>query len=521
VQPVDARGRQIQDLLGERYEVLGLLGVGGFASVYKVRNRNLERLEAFKVLNETRAAAAGFMERFIQEARIVASLEHPAIIRVHDFGNAGDLLWYTMSFIDGPSLALKLDRHGRLHEEETARLAVPLLDALDYAHARGVIHRDIKPGNVLLDAAGRPILSDFGIAKVSGGIARTATGFVLGSPGYLSPEQLRGEPVDGRSDLYSLGITLYEALTDSIPFDSEEPMATVVRRISEEVEPLSKRVPGIDPELERIVLKSLARDRSSRYAEAREMKADLEGFLARVSPENGASGGEPSTGVLPVSVPAAVPAPFPASAAPAASVPGTSDARPVRKRARLLSFALAAIAVVVIAVFIRTSGRVAPTSAGTPADPENRIRIPTPAASMSTATAVPAPTLVAASAFAVPGEPTPTISVPAPARRAPARAAVPTPPAETRRAKYPPDFAEEPMLAPPADLTATCAGKTVGVSMTVAEDGSLASAKVISSSGAFACDDAVLAAVRKARYKPAIAADGKPVDGRFTASVRF
>jgi len=471
VQPIDARGRQIQDLLGERYEVLGLLGVGGFASVYKVRNRNLERLEALKVLNETRAATAGFMERFIQEARIVASLEHPAIIRVHDFGSAGDLLWFTMSFIDGPSLALKLDRHGRLHEEEVARLAVPLLDALDYAHARGVIHRDIKPENVLLDAAGRPFLSDFGIAKVGGGIARTGTGFVLGSPGYLSPEQLQGEPVDGRSDLYSLGITLYEALTDSVPFDSEEALATVVRRISEEVEPLSKRVPGIDPELERIVLKALARNRSARYADAREMKADLEGFLAKAYPEEGPTDREPSTGVLavPVPVPASAPAPAPATVPENGLLPdgvaGTFEAPTVRKRARFFPLALAAIAVVVIAFLIRTSGRVAPTSAETPPVPENRIGIPKPAA--------------------------------------------------------PPAFVEEPTLVPPADLSEKCAGKIVGVSMTVAEDGSLAALRVIFSSGTPACDEVVTASVRRARFRPATAADGKPVEGSFTASLRF
>ena len=459
MQPIDARGRQVQDLLGERYEVLGLLGVGGFASVYKVRNRNLERFEALKVLNETRAATAGFMERFIQEARIVASLEHPSIIRVHDFGSAGDLLWYTMSFVDGPSLALKLERHGRLHEEEVARLAVPLLDALDYAHGRGVVHRDIKPGNVLLDPGGRPILSDFGIAKVSGGIARTVTGFVLGSPGYLSPEQLRGEPVDRRSDLYSLGITLYEALTDSVPFDSEEPVATALRRISEEVEPLSKRVPGIDPELERIVLKVLARDRSARYADAREMKAALEGFLARAYPENGASGREPSTGLLPVPVSPPAPAPAPvvvgipssASASVPSGATGTFEAPSFRRRARLLSLALAAIAVVVIFSFIRRSGRVAPPSAETPAVPESRLRIPTPAASSpsTTVTAAPQATPAPAATSTVPGGAVPALSATVPARRAAARPSATAPPAEERRAKYPPDFEEPPVLTLP------------------------------------------------------------------------
>jgi serine/threonine-protein kinase len=523
VKPLDARGRQVQDLLGERYEVLGLLGVGGFASVYKVKNRNLDRLEALKVLNETRAASSGFMERFIQEARIVASLEHPAIIRVHDFGSAGELLWYTMSFIDGPSLALQLDRHGRLHEERVARLAVPLLDALAYAHGRGIVHRDIKPGNVLLDAGERPFLSDFGIAKVSGGIARTGTGFVLGSPGYLSPEQLRGEAVDGRSDLFSFGITLYETLTNSVPFDSEEPVATAIRRISEDVEPLSKLLPGIDPELERIVMKSLARDRAARFADAREMQAALIAFLARAYPEVVASEVSPPTGLLPVPTPPPAPVPAPAvppDESPAATTPtATFHAPPGRKRARLVPVALAAAAVIAIAFVIRSSGKIAPTSSKAPAVPEDRIRIPASAAPGTAGT--PAPPPASPTVTTVPEAPARKKEAPPSKPRESGRPAAPTTMPEPRRAKYQPDFAEEPLLAPPSDLATTCAGQIVGVSMTVAEDGSLASAKVISPSGVSACDEVVLSAVQKARYKPAMAFDGKPVEGRFTASVRF
>ncbi len=520
MKPIDERGRQIQDLLGERYEVLGLLGVGGFASVHKVRNRNLDRLEALKVLNETRAASTGFMERFIQEARIVASLEHPAIIRVHDFGSAGDLLWYTMSFIDGPSLALQLDRHGRLHEERVARLAVALLDALAYAHGRGVIHRDIKPGNILLDENERPFLSDFGIAKVSGSISRTVTGFVLGSPGYLSPEQLRGETADGRSDLYSFGITLYEALTDSVPFDSEEPVATALRRISEDVEPLSKRLPVIDPELERIVMKSLARDRSARFADAREMQSALAAFLARAYPEVSASELSPPTNLL--SVPAPPPAPVPApagtpSTAGTAGATGSPRAPAVRKRVWLFSAALAAVAVAAIALVVRSSGKIAPPSSEAP--PESRPTAQSSAApgTVETPTAPPAvPT-----ATAVPEVLVKTKAARESKSRGAASPAASTPAPEPRRAKYPPDF-EEP-LAPtlPAELVPTCAGKTVGLSLVVAEDGSLASAKVLSSSGVASCDDVVLTFVRRARYKPAIATDGRPVEGRFAVSVPF
>jgi TonB family protein len=255
------------------------------------------------------------------------------------------------------------------------------------------------------------------------------------------------------------------------------------------------------------------------------MKAALEGFLGRAYPEKGAPGREPSTGALAVqvAVPAPAPAPVPASGVRPAGVAGTFEAPPVRKRPRLLSFALAAVAVAVVAFFIRTSGRVAPTSAETPPVPEDRLRIPTPASptTMGTATVAPQPAAVASSASAVAEEPAPMKPVPASARREAARQAAPTPPAEMRRAKYPPDFEELPVPTVPGELATTCAGKTVGLSLTVAEDGSLASAKVISPSGVSACDDVALAAVRRARYRPAMAADGKPVEGRFAVSVPF
>ena len=506
MKPVDERGRLVGELLGERYEILGLLGKGGFASVYQVRNRNLERLEALKVLDESRSAESDFTKRFVQEARVVASLEHPAIIRIHDFGNAGGLLWYSMQFIDGPSLAVRLERHGRLHPETAARIVVPVLDALDYAHSRGVVHRDIKPGNILLDTAEKPTLTDFGIAKVSDALARTQTGFVLGSPGYLSPEQLRGESLDGRSDLYSLGITLFELLTNAVPFDSQEAVATVVRRLTEDAEPLSRRLPGADPALEQIVMRALARDREARYPSAREMKADLEAFLAKAGAAEEDVG---TTGVL-MAVPTAAPPPPAPPETPPAPVPSEVPRAGRPLRVRIARFAVLVLLVAGAAYLFRSTPRAPTASPEAPAAPEGRLRVsPT----------IPAPPLP--SVTTVPEKPTKKAGAPRPERRAAARLAATAIPLEPRRMKYPPEFGEDLILAPPTELTSACAGKTVGVSMTIAEDGSLASAKVISPSGVSACDDFVLAAVRKARYRTAMAADGKPVEGRFTASVRF
>ncbi len=505
--PVDERGRLVGELLGERYEILGLLGKGGFASVYQVKNRNLERLEALKVLDESRSAESDATKRFVQEARTVASLEHPGIIGIHDFGNAGGFLWFTMQLVDGPSLALRLERHGRFHEEETARIGAAVLDALDYAHSRGVVHRDIKPGNILLDAAGRPVLTDFGIAKAAESLARTRTGFVLGSPGYLSPEQLRGESLDGRSDLYSLGITLYELLTNSVPFESEEAVASVIRRLSEQAEPLSRRLPGIDPELERIVMRALATDREARYPSAREMQADLEAFLARISSREAAAGRGQPTAMLPVPAVTAPSAPT-ASPRPEAAPASVDVPRPPRRPAVVRFVALVGLALVGAFLFRTTQN--SPSAPETPRKPESRLSVsPFPTASPREAAppqlpATPLPSRVPARTEPAVRPPSPTSEPPAP-----------------RRPQVPPEIVEGPVAALEGDLEATCSGKTVWISVVVAEDGSLASAKVIFSSGVSACDEVALAAVRRARYKPALARDGKPVEGRFSLSVRL
>jgi serine/threonine-protein kinase len=207
VTPADPRLARLASLLADRYEFQAVLGVGGSGKVYEVRHRGLGRREALKVLSETSQEPEA-VERFTQEARIAATLDHPGIVRVHDFGMDGGIRWYTMQLMDGPSLATWIDQNLPLSQRDLASVAIPILEALEFSHGRGVVHRDIKPANILFDHKGHPRLADFGIAKSEGSLLKTQTGVLMGTPAYASPEQALGEAVDARSDQYSLGITL-------------------------------------------------------------------------------------------------------------------------------------------------------------------------------------------------------------------------------------------------------------------------------------------------------------------------
>jgi outer membrane biosynthesis protein TonB len=499
----------VERLLGGRYEVFGFLGRGGFASVYQVRSTSLQRFEALKVLHESHGEDSDFSRRFRQEARVAASLEHPSIVKVYDFGHVEGMLWYSMQFVEGPSLSEELATRKTFDEQAAARIAVPLLDALDYSHALGVVHRDVKPDNVLLDKRGRPFLMDFGIAKIDESLVKTQAGFILGSPAYLSPEQLRGLPLDGRTDVYSLGVTLYQMLAGIIPYRTEN-MSALARRLTEEAPRLSGRREGIHPELERIVHRSLERDRDARYANAAEMRDDLEAFLAEFHPR--------TTRVRAASSESPAPPARPEPARP----PAALSPAPARYAAWLwpasFTLVLAALAGGWLLMHAPAPGP-APAPVPTPAPTPVPTVIPAAAATVAPLAIPTAPAPEAVPSPVPVAKPT---AVPAPTRApAPAKTArAPEATKATRRAKTPPDVAEEATISLTPAQERECGGKVVGVSLVVGEDGSLKSRRVISGASAF-CDAIALEAVTRNRYKAALDERGRPVDGRFLLSIRF
>ena len=270
-------------ILGGRYQLGPLLGVGGMARVYLATDRVLERQVAVKVLSPPYAQDPSFTERFQREARAAASLSHPNIVAVFDSGSDAGLHYLVMEYMPGASMAQLLADQGRLAPRRAIELAIQVCAALTAAHVQGLVHRDVKPANVLVGEDGRVKVADFGIAKATAATTLTGTGVVLGTAAYLSPEQAQGGPVDARSDLYSLGCVLYELLCGSPPFGSgvDGPqVAVATRHLSQPPEPPSARNPQVDPSLDMVVLTALAKQPDQRYQSALELQGVLQQVLA-------------------------------------------------------------------------------------------------------------------------------------------------------------------------------------------------------------------------------------------------
>jgi serine/threonine protein kinase len=259
-----------------KYEISERLGRGGMAEVYKAFQPGLDRYVAVKVLTGYFAGTPQFIARFKREARAIAQLRHPFIVQVFDFDMQDEWYYMVMEYLEGGTLHERIQQYGALPLTDVVRIGASLTDALDYAHQHQMIHRDIKPTNVMFADKGlaHPILTDFGIARIIGETALTTSGF-MGTPAYISPEVARSEPVDERSDIYSMGVMLYEMVTGRLPFEGDTPFAVVMKHVHEQPPSLSQRAPGIPKSLEDVIYKALAKSRNERYQTAGELRDAL------------------------------------------------------------------------------------------------------------------------------------------------------------------------------------------------------------------------------------------------------
>ena len=264
----------INTLFDGRYRIIRKLGAGGMANVYLAEDQELGRRVAIKILNDRHANDDQFIERFRREAKNAAGLSHPNIVSIYDRGEAEGTYYIAMEFLDGRSLKELIVSRGPAPVPVAIDYARKILDALRFAHRNGIVHRDIKPHNVIVDAEGRIKVTDFGIAR-AGASQMTEVGSIIGTAQYLSPEQAKGAPVDQTSDLYSVGIVLYELLTGKVPFTGDMPVEIAMKHISAVPEPPSTLRADIPEDLDLVVLRALGKTPEERYPSAEEMDKDL------------------------------------------------------------------------------------------------------------------------------------------------------------------------------------------------------------------------------------------------------
>ncbi len=269
----------IGKILGNRYEIIEEIGKGGMANVYKAHCRLLNRSVAIKVLKKELVEDTEYLKRFNTEAQAAASLVHPNIVSVFDFGSDMDCHYIVMELIDGITLKQYINENAPLDTKEALNIAYQICDALSVAHQHNIVHRDIKPHNIMITSDTRVKVTDFGIARATSGSTMTADNSILGSVHYISPEQARGAVVDGKTDLYSLGIVLYEMLTGRVPFECDTPVGIAMKHIEEVAVNPREYNPEITYSVQSLVMKAISKDINERYQSAAEFKSDITKLL--------------------------------------------------------------------------------------------------------------------------------------------------------------------------------------------------------------------------------------------------
>ena len=270
--------QQLGEALGDQYAVERPLGEGGFAVVFLVRDLSLKRSLAVKVLSPDMITSKTALDRFRREAETVAQLSHPNIVPLHFIGQQDDLLYLAMQCVEGGSIADRLKEERQLPVEDVVRITREVASALAHAHKRGVIHRDIKPANVLVDPeSGRCLVTDFGIARTANATTLTATGMMVGTPAYLSPEQVTGEPMDHRVDIFALGVMMYEMLAGRVPYEAPTPGAAMMKRLGGPPDSVTTVRPGVPAELAAVITGCLAADPADRFQSATDVIRALGG----------------------------------------------------------------------------------------------------------------------------------------------------------------------------------------------------------------------------------------------------
>lgn len=474
-------------VIADRYEVRSLLGRGGMAAVYLAHDGLLAREVALKMLNPALAADATFVERFRREAQAVAGLSHPNIVAVYDWGAHDGTYFMVMEYVAGTTLKEVVRRRGPRPEHEALAIGASVADALGAAHARGVVHRDVKPHNVLVDPNGNVKVTDFGIARAAGASQLTNADQVLGSASYASPEQIQRLPVDARSDLYSLGAVLYELLTGSPPFDGDSAVSVAWQHVHTEPPRLGAVAPAVSAAAEAVILRALAKRPDDRFQSAGEMRQALLDVVRQTAAPDIHEAPTIAVAAIPAATRAGAPAFVPDVPEPTLEVPAdaahtaTMVALPPTARVRrfpprapetvptrgnrrtntgraLLAALVAGAALLGTCALVLGSQRdragqtVAAPPANAPAEVRGVAVTPEPALTPTTTGSAPATPVVSSAAqpTAVPTD-VPTAAPTAPAPTAPAASATAVPPRPT---EPPPSVPTVAPTAPPAPTTA-------------------------------------------------------------------